>query len=96
MIFLTDREREFVTAYLIERMGSLNAFATLACREPTCGARDEEGKVVSCASENCGEKLMLAGHRRELWVWRCVRGWIEQYDRAEIEQRAAESKRGRR
>lgn len=96
MKFPSERERDFVTGYMLERLGSLNVQTTLACKEPTCGARDEDGKVVSCSSENCGEKLMLTGHRRELWVWRVVRGWIEEFDRAEIEQRAVDDKKDRR
>lgn len=96
MTYPSKRERDFVTGYLLERMGSLNARATIACREPTCGERDNQGKVISCASEHCGEKLMLEGHRRELWAWRCVRSWIEEFDREEGEELAAAIKKGRK
>lgn len=91
-----ERPRDFVTHYLIERLGSLSVHATLACREPTCGARDETGELVSCLSVNCGEKLMLSGYQRELKVWRIVRAWIEMLERAELERLAAADKRGKR
>jgi hypothetical protein len=77
-------------------MASLNVHASLACREPTCGARDEQGEVISCESVNCGEKLMLDGYKRELLVMRDLKALIEWLERSELEKQAAADKKGKR
>ena len=92
-----ERPRDRIFSYVLDRMASLAAHATLACREPTCGARDESGELISCESVHCGEKLMLSGYRRELTVMRDIRSLIEALERAELERLAVEDKkRGRR
>lgn len=89
---MAERPRERMHAYALERIGSLSARASMECQEPTCGARDEEGNLVSCASANCGEKLMLPGWRRELQVMRDLRTLIEWLERDELEKVAAADK----
>jgi len=91
-----ERPRDRIYSYAIDRMSSLAVHASLACREPTCGARDEEGDLISCQSVHCGEKLMLSGYRRELTVMRDIRALIEALERAELERLAAGDKRGKR
>lgn len=85
---IDERPREVAYGHLIDRLFSLNVRATMACREPTCGAR-EDGAVVSCSSKNCGEKLMLEGWRRELAAMRYLKELVEWADRFE-QKRAAE------
>lgn len=90
-----ERPRDVVYDFVIDRLASLSVHATIACREPTCGARDEEGNLVSCESKDCGEKLMLSGWRRELRVMRVVKAWVEGLERAEQQKHAAEDKANR-
>lgn len=83
--------------YAIDRITVLTDFATRRCREPTCGARDEDGALVSCNSEQCGERRLEEWHRRELRVMRDVRKLVERIERDELEKLAAEDKqKGRR
>lgn len=79
-------------AFALDRIGSLTVRATAECREPTCGARDEDGNVVSCSSEHCGEKLMLPGWRRELAVMRDIKEMVEWLDRQDLKKKAAADK----
>ena len=78
-----ERPRDRIFDYSLDRIASLRARAVLECREPSCGAKDEEGNVISCSSENCGEKRMMAGWRRELRVMRDVRELVEWLERSE-------------
>lgn len=80
---------------MLDRLASLNVRATIECKEPTCGARDESGEVVSCSSKDCGEKLMMAGWRRELQVMRDIKILVEALDRKELEKIAAGDKKGK-
>lgn len=82
-------------AFCLDRLASLNARATMECQEPTCGARGEDGEVISCSSKDCGEKLMLAGWRRELQVMRDFKALIEGLERAELAKLAAADKKGK-
>lgn len=91
-----ERPRDRIYDYILDRLSSLAARASLECREPTCGARDETGEVVSCSSKNCGEKLMMAGWRRELRVMRDIKALVEGLERVEVERLAAADKRGKR
>lgn len=84
------RPRDRMYDYVLDRLASLNARALMECREPSCGEmRDEDGLLVSCQSENCGEKLMLPGWRRELQVMRDFRALIERLEQKELEAIAA-------
>ena len=97
MTDLAERPRDRIYGYCLDRLASLAAHATISCREPTCGARDPDtNDVVSCASKNCGEKLMMYGWRRELMVMRDIKSLVEALERAELERLAAEGKRGKR
>lgn len=91
-----ERPRDRIFDYCLDRIASLRARAKLECREPTCGAIDEEGNVVSCSSQNCGEKRMMHGWQRELRVMRDVRELIEWLERSEIEKAAKADKGNRR
>lgn len=77
--------------FVIDRIAILSDFATRNCREPSCGTR-EDGEVISCSSANCGEKRLAEHHRRELQVMRDMRGFIEAYERTQIEKAAASDK----
>lgn len=86
------RPRDRIYEYAIDRLASLSARATAECREPTCGARGEDGELVSCSSRHCGEKLMLPGWRRELQVMRDVKALVEHLELKELEAAAAADK----
>lgn len=89
-----ERPRDRIYDYILDRLASLAARASLECRESTCGARDEETKeVISCASKDCGEKLMMAGWRRELRVMRDIKALVEGLERAELERQNPKGKR---
>lgn len=88
----TERPRDAAYGYILDRLASLNVRATISCLEPTCGARDEDGIVISCISKNCGEKLMLEGWRRELASMRYVKELIEWADRFELKKLADNDK----
>jgi hypothetical protein len=91
---LRPRDRMFLFA--LDRLASLEARAKIECLEPSCGTRDDEG-VHSCTnSKNCGEKLMLAGWRRELQAMRDVKALVEGLERREQELEAAKDRRGKR
>ena len=97
MTEVSERPRDRIYSFCLDRLASLAAHATISCREPSCGARDPEtNEVVSCASKNCGERLMLHGHRRELQVMKDIRALIEALERAELERIAAEGRRGKK
>lgn len=87
-----ERPREIAFDHVLDRLATLNARATLECREPTCGARDDDGEVISCSSEHCGEKLMREGWRRELAAMRYMKDLIEWADRFE-QKKAAEAEK---
>lgn len=89
------RPRDRIYDYAIDRLSSLAARATMECREPTCGARGEDGEVVSCQSQHCGEKLMLAGWRRELQVMRDIKALVDRLELRELEAAAAADKGGK-
>ena len=91
-----ERPRDRIFDYCLDRIASLRARAVLECREPSCGAKDEEGNVISCSSDNCGEKRMMAGWRRELRVMRDVRELVEWLERSELEKTAKADKGNRR
>lgn len=91
-----ERPRDRIYGYALDRLASLNVRASLECREPTCGARDETGEVVSCSSPNCGEKKMREGWRRELQVMRDIKALVEWVERREMETQANAGKRGKR
>jgi len=93
---MNERLRDRIYSYVLDRLASLHARATIECQEPTCGIRDENGEVVSCSSNNCGEKKMLSGWRRELQVMRDIKALVEGLERVEIQKQAAEDKRGKR
>jgi hypothetical protein len=94
--FFKLRPRDRIYDFVLDRLASLTVRATMECKEPTCGARDEDGEVVSCSSVNCGEKLMMVGWRRELQVMKDVRALVEGLERAELQREAAADKRGKR
>lgn len=79
--------------FAIDRITVLTDFATRNCREPTCGARDEDGAVVSCKSDQCGERRLEEWHRRELQVMRDLRALVEGLERVELAKLAAEDKK---
>jgi hypothetical protein len=92
-----ERPRDRIFDYVLDRLASLAVRASMECREPTCGARDPEtNEVISCLSKDCGEKLMLAGWRRELQVMRDIRALVEGLERAEMQRNAADDKKGKR
>ena len=92
-----QRPRDLIYDYVLDRLASLNVRAGLECREPSCGARDEEtGEVASCSSKNCGEKLMLAGWRRELQVMRAIKILVEGLERAAMEREFGTGKKAKR
>jgi hypothetical protein len=90
---IEERPREIAYVHVLERLATLNARATLECREPTCGERDKDGEVISCSSKHCGEKLMRDGWRRELSAMRYMKELIEWADRFEIKKAAEEDKK---
>lgn len=92
----SERPRDRIYGYVLDRLSSLSVRATLECQEPTCGARNEEGEVISCSSKDCGEKLMMPGWRRELQVMRDVKALVEGLERAEMQREAESDKKGRR
>lgn len=89
--FFKMRPRDRIYTVTMEEIFDLELKAKAACREPTCGAR-EDGEIVSCASVNCGEKLMLDGYRRKLQVKRDIKLLVEGLERAEMERQFAEEK----
>jgi hypothetical protein len=85
-----ERPRDRIYGYALDRLASLSARATIECREPTCGDRGEDGELVSCgSSSHCGEKMMLAGWRRELQVMRDIKALVERLEQKELEATAA-------
>jgi hypothetical protein len=88
----SERPRDRIYGFVIDRLASLNARANSECREPTCGARDEDGALVSCASPHCGEKLMMLGWRRELQVMRDIKALVEHLEQKELEAMATADK----
>lgn len=91
-----ERPRDRISDFALDRITSLRVRAVIECREPTCGARDEDGEVISCSSKNCGEKLMMPGWRRELLVMREIWELIVWLERTEIEKAAKADKGNRR
>ena len=91
----TERPRDRIYSYVIDRLASLSVRATMECREPTCGARDEAGEVVSCSSPHCGEKKMNEGWRREMQVMRDVKALVEGLERRELENEFRKQKKAR-
>jgi hypothetical protein len=94
--FFKLRPRDRIYLQVMDDLFSLENRAREACLEPTCGARDEDGEIISCSSVNCGEKIMLSGYRRRLQVMRDVKALVEGLERAQLEQQAAADKRGKR
>ena len=92
----TERPRDidYVFDFLMDRITDGRRRARFACQEPTCGAMDEDGKVISCASVNCGEKLMLSGWRRELRACVLLRNMVLEKEQREMEQ-AAPARKGK-
>ena len=86
-----DRDYDFI----LDRIAVLSDYATRACREPSCGARDEDGNVVSCLSKDCGEKRIAEHLQRELQVMRDLRTLIEWLERSELQKAAAADKASR-
>lgn len=69
--------------YVVDRLFSLDVRARTECKESTCGVFDDDG-IASCVnSKQCGEKLMLAGWRRELQVMRDFKALLEGLERQE-------------
>ncbi len=81
--------------YALDRIAILSDFGTRNCREPTCGARDEDGVLVSCNSKHCGERRMEEHHQRELQIMRDVRALVEWLERAELERTAEADKKSK-
>lgn len=72
--------------FVCDRLTLLTVRSRAECREPTCGARSEEdGEIISCSSEHCGEKLMMEGWRRELRIMRMFKRLIEHLEQQELE-----------
>lgn len=92
----TQRPRDRMYDFAIDRITVLTDFAKRHCREPTCGARDEDGALVSCRSDQCGEKRLEEWLRRELQVMRDLRELVEWLERDELAKLAAEDKKGKR
>lgn len=93
---MTERPRDFIYDYVTDRLASLSARSLIECQEPTCGAKNEEGEIISCLSVNCGEKRMMSGWKRELKAMRYVKALVEGLERAELQREAAADKRGKR
>lgn len=87
------RDIDYVFDFLLDRIVDGRRRAKAVCQEPTCGARDDDGKVVSCSSPHCGEKLMLPGWRREYRSCVLLRDMVLQTERKAIEQQAADDKK---
>lgn len=92
-LWATQRPRDRLYDFAIDRITVLADFAVRNCREPTCGARDEDGVLVSCRSDRCGEKRLEESHRRELQVMRDLRALVEGLERVELAKLAAEDKK---
>lgn len=89
------RDIDYVFDFLLDRISDGRRRARAACQEPTCGAR-EEGKVISCRSVHCGERLMLSGWRRELRACVLLRNMVLEIEQKDLERQAAADKRGKR
>ena len=89
------RPRDRMYDFVLDRIAILSDFATRNCREPSCGTRDEEGNVISCTSEHCGERRIAEDHQRELQVMRDMRALIEWLERAELERAAEADKKSK-
>jgi hypothetical protein len=90
------RPRDRLYDLALDFIGSGNARSKMVCQEPTCGARDEEGNLISCASAQCGEKKMRYGWRASLQIGRDLRALVEGLERAEMQRNAADDKKGKR
>lgn len=90
--WVSQRPRDRMYDFVLDRITTLSSFATRNCCEPNCGIRDEDGDVVSCSSAACGEKRLEEWHRRELQVMRDMRAFIEAFERSQIEKAAAADK----
>lgn len=93
----TQRPRDRMYLFAIDRIHVLQDFAKRHCRVVNCGERDEDG-VIICGGDGCGEKLLHADHRRELRIMRDVKRLVERLEQNELEAAALADKesRGRR
>ena len=72
-----ERPRDRMLSFVVDRLFSLEVRAKVECKESACGTYDDDGVAACVNSEQCGEKLMLKGWRRELRVMRDFKGLLE-------------------
>lgn len=91
-----ERPRDRIYAWALYRISILQDYARRNCKNPMCGARDDEGEPIPCAGADCGEKRIVEEHRQELRAMRDTCTLVEWLERAELEKAAENVKKNRR
>lgn len=84
----SERPRDRIYAWASYRIGVLEDYARRHCKNSACATKDEDGELIPCAGANCGEKLILEEHQRELRAMRDMCTLVEWLERDELEKKA--------